>query len=104
MEVFANRIQVREVGCERNVFGANPGRRLTTPPLVVVDQVIGVGQTIQLREEIEMVKVRAAMNDEHGPAGADVSRVQLGGADSYASLVGWDLPRLRSGLRLLRDT
>jgi len=73
MEVFANSIHVVEVGCERNVCGENTGGRLTTPPLIVVNQVIGIRQTIELWQQIKMVKVRAAMKDEHGAASTDVS-------------------------------
>ena len=73
MEVFANSIHVVDVGCERNVCGENARGGLTTPPLIVVNQVIGIRQTIQLWQQIKMVKVRATMKNEHVAASTDVS-------------------------------
>jgi hypothetical protein len=65
--------------------------------------VIGIRETIELGQQIEMVKVRAAMKDEHGAASTDVSRVQLSGSDSYAAFVCGSLPLFWSDIPCLSD-
>ncbi len=85
--MFSHPVQIADLACERDVLGLHAICGSPASPLVVVNEVVRIGQTIELGQEIAMVEIGAAMQDNDWLPLADLARIQIGLADRYSSFV-----------------
>ena len=85
-EVLPHRVRIGDVGFDADVFGPDALCGATASSLVVVDEAVGFGQTIELGEEIAVLEVGPAMEDEDWLPPSDLPVVETGGSDRDAAL------------------
>ena len=69
-------IEIIDVGCKRNVLGHHLVRGSPTSPLVVVDEPECICQSIQIGQEIPMIEIRTAVEDDERLSPPDFSRIE----------------------------
>jgi hypothetical protein len=69
-------VQVRHLGADVDVLRLDAVRRTASPPLVVVDEAARVGEPVELRQQVRVVEVRPAVEDDERRAGADLAAVE----------------------------
>jgi hypothetical protein len=77
VEVSADGLDVSDLGFETHGFGRNSPRRFAASSLIVVDQAKLGGEEIQLRQEVAVVEIGAAVPDDHRRPCADVAPIEL---------------------------
>ncbi len=77
LEVLPHFFQIRHLRFDRDVFGLHTGRRFSPAPLVVVDQPVPVREPIHLRQEVRVIEIGAAVQDDHRPALTDLAREEF---------------------------
>jgi hypothetical protein len=105
MKAIPHPIDVLDIRRERDVLGSNAIRRPPAPALVVVDEVVRIGQPIEVGQQVSDVEIRAPVEYDDGRAVSDVSDVERRIADGDAALVRCGrraLPRLERGCRIGR--
>ena len=76
MKVLPHLVEIVDVGCERDFLGQHLIRGSPTSPLVVVDEAECIRQSIQVGQEIAMVEIRPAVEDDDGLPLPDFSRIE----------------------------
>ncbi len=87
-------IDVLDVRRERDLLGSNAIRRLPAPALVVVDEVVRVGQPIEVGQQIADVEVRSAVeHDRRASRFRRLGRRATRCRREYGSRAAWGLCR-----------
>jgi hypothetical protein len=84
--VLPHLVEVIDVGRDRHVLRPNAFRGSPAPPLIVVDELEPVLQLIQVGQEIAVVEIGPAVEDDNGLPMPDGSAVERGAPDPDASL------------------
>jgi hypothetical protein len=66
VEVLPHHIEIVDFGCERDFLGQHLICGSAPSPLVVVDEPKGIRQSIQVGQEIAVIKIRPAVEDDNG--------------------------------------
>ena len=66
LKVLPHLVEIVDVGRERDVLGVNLIRRSPTSPLIVVDEPERIRQSIQVGQEIAVVEIGSAVEDDEG--------------------------------------
>jgi hypothetical protein len=75
-EVIPYTIKVVGIGLDAYILGSHPVCRPAPSPLVVVDEAVGVGESIQFRKQVVVVEVGPTMKDDHRSALANLTEVK----------------------------
>jgi hypothetical protein len=80
-------IEVIDLGLDGDVRGTDATRRPPASALVVVDQPTGVGDLVQLRNQIAVIEVRTTVKHDERMTRTDLAHVQLGAVDGQVPFV-----------------
>ena len=80
-------LNVLHVGGERYFLRANPFCGTSPSALIVIDDAESIRESVQVRQEIAVVEIGAAMEDDDGLSLADRSGIQRRCADRDTALV-----------------
>jgi hypothetical protein len=92
VKILPNLLQICDVGCERDVFRVHTIGRSATPALVVVDEMERIGEAVQLGQQIAVVEIGPAMQDDDRLASADFSGIQFHASDRDAAFMRRGVP------------
>jgi hypothetical protein len=77
-EVLPQAVKVFDVRLDSDIFWLYIVRRLAPPSLVVVDEPVRIGQAIHIGEQIAMVKIGPAVEDDDRLSLSDLAIIQPG--------------------------
>jgi hypothetical protein len=75
--MLSDLVDVGDIRSERHIFGSHTVGGSTASPLVVVDESVRIGKAVEFRQEITMIEIGSAMQDDDWRAFPNVPRVQL---------------------------
>ena len=64
MKILPHLVEIVDVGCERYVLGLHMISRSPTSPLVVVDEAECIRQSIEVGQEIAVIEIGPAVEDD----------------------------------------
>ena len=86
MEVLTHRVEIVDIRCEADVIWSDVLRGFPATALVVVDQPVTVRQAIEIRQEVRVIEVGSAVEDDDGLSVADLACVERRSAYGDATL------------------
>jgi hypothetical protein len=75
VKVLPHAVEVGEVGGEGDIRGLHVSGGAAPPALVVVDETVGIREAVEFRQEIAMVEIGSAVEDDNSRALPDFAGI-----------------------------
>jgi hypothetical protein len=76
-EITPYSVEVVDLGLDIDGFGKHAPGRLPTPSLIIIDQAKCARQSIKLRQQIVVVEIRSAVQDDKRGSVADFPKIEF---------------------------